>query len=352
MTTSHTPRAVADPTVRIPTTPTIEAPTAQAPTRQALGAAARAALRAPSVFNTQPWRWLVGPGPVLTLRADTNRHLVTTDPDGRLLLISCGAALHHARVALAAAGHAAEVVRLPDPTDPDLLATITVTGRRDPTPADAALAAAIPRRRTDRRAFGDEPVPADTLRRLRAAVEAQGTSLHEVRIDQMPMLSVVTAEAARAELADPAYRAELARWTNRPPGSRDGVPAASAVPQAPRRVQVRDHAVGGTPGLPVGAGFDLGATYAVLFGRADGARDWLAAGEALSALLLTAVAHGLATAPLSDPIELDWPRRLMRDLLAGVGEPYLVVRLGIPLGDEPPPPVPRRDPADVIEYLT
>ncbi|MEE6262735.1 Acg family FMN-binding oxidoreductase [Plantactinospora sonchi] len=327
--------------------------TAPTPTevRAALTAAARYALRAPSVFNTQPWRWRVGPGDVLTLRADPTRQLRSTDAQRRLLLVSCGAALHHARLALAVAGHRTEVTRVPDDSDPDLLATVTVVGRHDPEPAEIRQHLAGSRRRSDRRAFADRPVPRAMVDRLRTVVEAEGAHLHLVRPDQLSMLAVATANAAAAELDDPAYRAELRRWTNRPSDSRDGVPSTSAVGPAPRRVPIRDHALGGTPGLDAGAGTDRGAAYVILFGRGDSPRDLLTGGEALSALLLTAVADGLATAPLSDPIELDWPRWLMRDLLAGVGEPYLVIRLGFAVDATPPPGVPRREPADVIEFV-
>ncbi|WP_232534112.1 hypothetical protein [Plantactinospora sp. KBS50] len=188
-----------------------------------LSDAARQALHAPSVFNTQPWRWRVdrtggSDDGVLELRADLARALPVTDPDRRLLMISCGAALHHARVALAAAGYQAEVARFPEPADPELLARIRIIGAYRPTERDRALAAAIPRRRTDRRAFADTPVPPDAMRRLAAAVSAEGVGLHQVRPDQMPMLAVVTAQAAAAELADPAYRAELTSWTHRPGG--------------------------------------------------------------------------------------------------------------------------------------
>ena len=61
------------------------------------------ASRAPSVHNTQPWRWLVG-SQSLHLYADTSRQLPNTDPDGRDLISSCGAALNHCVVALAALG--------------------------------------------------------------------------------------------------------------------------------------------------------------------------------------------------------------------------------------------------------
>ena len=83
------------------------------------------ALRAPSVHNTQPWRWRITDDAV-QLHADWNRHLVATDPGRRDLVLSCGAALHHLLVALAAQGLAVQVDRLPDPEDSGHLATVTV----------------------------------------------------------------------------------------------------------------------------------------------------------------------------------------------------------------------------------
>src|SRR5262245_36766735 len=99
---------------------------------RALREAAEQALAAPSIFNTQPWRWQISDD-TLRLWADRQRQLLVADPEGRLLTISCGVALHHARVALAAAGHQAVVRRLPDPADDDLLAEIRVEGRHKTT---------------------------------------------------------------------------------------------------------------------------------------------------------------------------------------------------------------------------
>ena len=108
-----------------------------------LAEAVEHALRAPSVHNTQPWRWRIDDADgVVELYADRNRHLSATDPDGRDLLISCGAALDHLVVALAhavgipeqpqlvlrvgwPATHAAE---LPDTPRRDL-ASVLVHGR-------------------------------------------------------------------------------------------------------------------------------------------------------------------------------------------------------------------------------
>lgn len=52
-----------------------------------------AARCAPSVHNTQPW-WFGTRGSTVTLHADSDRRLQVADPDGREMLISCGAALH------------------------------------------------------------------------------------------------------------------------------------------------------------------------------------------------------------------------------------------------------------------
>jgi hypothetical protein len=86
----------------------------------------------------------------------------------------------------------------------------------------------------------------------------------------------------------------------------------------------------------------------VIFGMTDRPIDLLRGGEAMSALLLSGTAEGLATAPFTDAVEMGWPRRLVQDLLSGVGEPYVVVRLGYVESDDPLPPAPRRAPADVI----
>src|SRR3954469_1205815 len=72
--------------------------------------------QAPSLHNSQPWRWLIDRA-TLDLRLEPGRVLDTTDPDARLAVLSCGTALHHARVELAASGWRTTVHRLPDPAD-------------------------------------------------------------------------------------------------------------------------------------------------------------------------------------------------------------------------------------------
>jgi nitroreductase len=163
------------------------------------------------------------------------------------------------------------------------------------------------------------------------------------------MLAISTERAAGTEHDDPAYRAELDRWTNRPQWRGDGVPPTTAVQPTARRVAVRDFTPeGATAGLDPGDGVDTGAAYVIVFGTGDQPADLLRGGEAVSALLLLATAEGLATAPLSEAVEVAWPRQLLRGLLSDIGEPYLAVRLGYPASQTPLPSVPRREPAEAI----
>jgi nitroreductase len=313
----------------------------------ALEAAARDALQAPSVFNTQPWGWLID-GSGLTLRADWSRQLTATDPDGHWLLLSCGAALHHALVSLAAAGWKVVVDR-PSPPAGDVLARLHLVGRCDVGPASIELHDAIFRRRTDRRPFADTPVDPQVVRDLVAVAEAQGIRVHPVGLSQMPMLAIAVAMAGSAEMVDPEYRGELIRWTNRPEWSRDGVPATTAVQNVARRVPVREFALDPQQGLPVDAGGDRGAIYLLLYGSGTSPDEWLRAGEALSAVLLTAVSRGLAVAPITDVLEVEHPRALVSSLLPNHGEPYVVVRCGHPVDTTPLAAAPRREPGDVIQ---
>ncbi|GAA0578852.1 NAD(P)H nitroreductase [Paractinoplanes ferrugineus] len=316
--------------------------------RDALEAAARASLRAPSVFNTQPWSWRVD-GRFMELRGDRTRRLAVTDPESRLLLLSCGTALHHARVALAAAGWTADVERLPDARQPDVLARIRMTGRGDADPFAVRLADAIIRRRTDRRAYGERRVPPQTLTRLAFLVEAEGAHLHVVPDERVPELAVAVDEAADVEYFDPAYRGELNRWTHRPAWTGDGVPPSTAVRPSLRRVPARNHLPGGTAGLPAGPGGDEGAVYAVLHGHDSSPLHLLRGGEALSAVLLYATDQQISTCPSSEAVEVPWPRRLLRRLLADAGEPYLIVRLGYVDSGAAPPPSPRRPARETVE---
>lgn len=304
--------------------------------------AARLAMSAPSIFNTQPWRWVVHPMG-LELRADRTRQLQVVDPQGRLLTLSCGVALHHALTSLSTG---TALALLPDANDPDLLATLTLTGEAPTNGPSSPLRDAIGRRRTDRRAFSREPVAQDLIAGLVTACEQQGAHLYVLSWHEVPILALAAVRAGALQLSDSGYRMELADWTHRPPWSGDGLPPQTTVSASPRRVPVRDFAPFGGAELPAAADSDSGAVYGIVYTAADTPRDWLLAGMGLSAVLLTATAAGLGTAPISDVTEEPGTRDQMRDLIPA-GDPQVAVRIGHPQPD-PPPSTPRRLENEVI----
>jgi nitroreductase len=291
-----------------------------------LAAAAQIAGYAPSVHNTQPWRWLVR-GHTLELWAVRQRQLPITDPLGRLLTVSCGTALQHARLALAAEGWQAEVTRLPDPDQPDLLARIVVTGRTEVTPAAKRLIQTAQVRHTDRRPLPETPVDPATVDELRATAAQEGAHLHVLRPDDVIQLAGAASRAQRVEDVDPSWAEELSYWTG---GTRDdglGLPDA-VIPSTSPSTTVPGRNFGPSGTLPVGPGHDKAAVYAILYGDEDSELGWLRAGEALSATWLVATERDLTLLPLSATVEVPQTRQILINLLANIGEPVLVIRLG------------------------
>lgn len=312
-------------------------------------AALALAVRAPSVHNSQPWRWRIGEGCV-HLYADRARKLSHIDPAGRDLLLSCGVALQHFTVALSALGLESRVLRLPDAADPDHLATVEIVGAHF-SEADIALAAAIPRRRTDRRWYSSWPVPNADIALM--ASRAARWDVHLRRVQDEGELADVVARAVRTHLVDPEYLAELTMWSGRY-GTDAGVPAHSTPePGKQSRFPARVFA---NPVLqqPIGvdASEDAGAVL-VLSTDTDDALAVLQAGEATGVVLLTATALGLATCPLTEPLELPDTRAELRSkLLDGKGFPQMLLRVGwAALNADPLPATRRRPLADVVSPL-
>jgi nitroreductase len=302
-----------------------------------------AATAAPSMHNTQPWRFRVS-GAVIELRADPGRALPVADPTGRAMHIACGAALMNLRLAAAVAGCEPVVRLLPDPGRPLLLATVRLAGPHGAGPAERELHAAITLRHTNRGPFSGHPVPPGVLAELADAARVEGGVLHVLDHDETARVLYLVREAERALLADPAYRAELARWAGGP-RDQDGIPDSALGPRSPSRpAPVREFAPGRPP--PAGyAWFEEDAQLAVLSTRPGGQASWLVAGQALQRVLLTAAMRGIAVSPLTQPLETAqaW---LVRDPRSGQEEPQMILRIGYGL---PVSPAPRRPVSDVLD---
>jgi hypothetical protein len=308
--------------------------------------AVAAATRAPSLHNTQPWRFRRHDNSI-DLLADPTRRLPVADPTGWAMRIACGAALFNLRTALAANSLTHTVRLRPDPADPNLLARVHIGPPHRPTPLDERLYAAIPLRHSNRTPFHPEPVPADVRARLVEAARAEGAWL-ELLIGPAPVgaLAEIAHAANRVLNREPAYRAELAAWT-RPNGmsAADGVPADAGGP-SPEPADLLPHRpFSATPRAP-GRDYEPEPLVAVLGTAADLPGDQIHAGQALQAVLLTATDARLAASMLSQPIEVPSAREQLRLALGRYGTPQMVLRLGY---GQPGWPTPRRRIADVIE---
>ncbi|MGB3545077.1 MAG: hypothetical protein WBA11_19310, partial [Rubrivirga sp.] len=143
---------------------------ADGPVHDQLAAMLLWAVHAPSVLNTQPWRFRVvgGSDPRVEVSVDRARVLQTVDPDGREAVISCGAALFTLRLAARHYDYADRVeyagsgIGLED----GLVATFRLAGPAPATRHEEALFRAIKLRHTNRDPFADLGVPLGLLARL------------------------------------------------------------------------------------------------------------------------------------------------------------------------------------------
>jgi nitroreductase len=300
----------------------------------ALRQAVAAATMAPSVHNTQPWRFRLG-SDFVDLYADRARTLQTLDPTGRQLVLSCGAALVFLRVALRAAGLDAEVQLSPD-DDPDHLAHVTVHPGSPPSDEERALARAIDERHMQRTPFQPKELPSEVVRRLRHAVEQEQAWLDVVRRrdDQITLMSLLT-RADEMESENEAYRSELRAWV-RTDATTEGIPTA-ILPQPGERhtdVVIRDFDPDRAPNQastsedPPDRVADEHPAVFVLGTDTDTIEDQVRAGMALGHLLLQGTVDGLSASPLGQVLDWPGPRTLLRQRLNLIGEPQLVLRIG------------------------
>lgn len=319
------------------------------PDAETIRSALALAIRAPSIHNSQPWQWRVGENSV-HLYSDPDLHLRSVDPDRRDLMLSCGAALNHCVIAFAALGWQSKVHRFPNPAEPNHLAAIELQ-RCTPTELDISLAAAIPRRRTDRRHYSSWPVPVCDVVLMGARAARAGVMLR--RIDEMEKLKRLVAEAAWRHAADAEYLSELTTWSGRY-GSTAGVPARSTPASDPSSpIPARTFAGPVLAQPPRINPADDHAVVVALGTAHDDALSRLRAGEAMSLVLLTATALGLASCPITEPLEIAETRALVKaDVFGTAGHPQMLLRVGwAPINADPLPSTPRRQLSEVVARL-
>jgi nitroreductase len=288
-----------------------------------------AATRAPSVLNTQPWRWKVAEdaesGTVFELSADSARVLRVTDPLGRFLVISCGAGLFNARLALRTMGYEPLVRLSPDPHEPRLLARVTATPGRPATQEERWLFGAIPERHTNRGPFHQRVMGSGLVHRIVDAAAAEGAVLTVLDASAARRVLEIADEAAREIGRDGRRHDELSSWVHPRPAP-DGIPAQAIGPP----VAGGSHAVREFPidSDLAPATYEPEPTIAVLSTYGDSRTDWMRAGQALQRVLLEATLDGVQASFRNEPLEMLGHRWRVRDATTGFGHPQMVMRLG------------------------
>jgi len=286
-----------------------------------------AAVLAPSPHNTQPWLFEVGAGYV-DLVLDESRILPVADPHGREARMACGAALLNMRLSLRSQGLHVHWKLLPDPGRPALLARLRVGGLEAPQSDEQLLAAAIPRRHTNRRPFREEPVPVAVRRTLRQAALREGAHLMVVEDPaRYGAIARVLRLAEFTQRQDPGFQSELAKWLSREPARPDGVPLLAGGPPPVTEPLVLLREYGASEGKAPRE-YEQEPLLAIVVTPHDTPRDHLRSGQAMQRVLLAATACGLSASFLSAAVELSPSRASLRTVLDGEGYAQTILRLG------------------------
>ncbi len=328
-------------------------PKRSASVSETLHFAVRCAVMAPSSHNSQPWQFKILDDSLMLI-LDRRRALPVVDPYDREMIISCGAALFNIRVALAYAGKHSQIDVHPDSVDDDLLVRIILKSDESigHDNSIASLYASIAKRMTNRSAYFADPVAPEVIAELAEAARAEWAKLSvATELGDREAIATLVAAADLAQFDDVRFRRELASWLH-PARSSNGLAAFSsemkktldfATPLA--ALVVRTFDVGNGVAAKDKALATGSPLLACISTTTDDVAAWLAAGQALQRVLLTATAHGLTASYLNQPIEVEKFRNALAEMMHTERFPQLLIRIGRGL---PQTQSPRREISEVI----
>ena len=291
---------------------------------------ARLGTLAANSHNTQPWRFELGQDRI-RLRPDLARRCPVVDPDDAHLWRSLGCAAENIVQGAQGQALAAEVLVQ------DGVVEIRLTPKQ-PAPPDALLDAIV-HRQCCKVPYDGAPLTGAEVAALAEAGTLAGARAEVVSDPtQKARIAELVAEGNRAQMGDPAFRAELIGWMRfsertaiaRGDGLAGRVLGLPSVPDwlgrrivglflSPERQAKSDRRL-----------IDTSPALAVIVAPGDGPAPWVDTGRASQRLQLQATALGLASAFLNQPIEVPALRPRLEALL-GLAPPeraHLMLRPG------------------------
>ncbi len=302
--------------------------TTKSVTQDEVGILLAAAGLAPSMHNTQPWRFEIN-GPVIDVLLDPDRTLPTIDPANRFIRIGLGAATFNLRVAAAMLGHDTTIAIDPDPATPDVVVRIFLADRKVPVAGLSSLYGELARRYTYRGPMADRPISSRMTKLLTEAARAERADLRWLDDQQRTHLGSIIRAADDRDLHEEDRLHERLRWIG---GDRDteGVPDSVLGPLPTSPAAVRDLSAGRATPHRSQAAFEAKPIIAVLATADDDETAWVRAGLALERVLLTATSYSLAASFLNQAIEYPPLRDEVHTLIGHDSWPQLIIRFGYP----------------------
>jgi hypothetical protein len=353
----------------------------------------RYAILAPSIRNTQPWTFEILSNNTIELYADTSRALTVVDPDGRQLIISCGATLGYLQITINHFGYKykTELLSASNEKKKDMrfLAKMSINGgtesasnvtnkhRGNNTKTNLLqkedgdrLFGAIPKRRTNRFRFEERNIPDILLAGLNYIVdkypqyqEQQKQQKQDEQQEEDPIwlhivedtdtkntLAKLVALGDNILLSDKNFVHELIVSThlNKNYGFKRGGMTGQALGisnliskispyfQISKKQDEKDRQLAATS-----------STLAILGSDSDGVVDWINTGMALTNILLLASSENVSCSFLNQPIQVSKLRPKLLDAIGKEkGYPQILLRMGY--SSHKIAPSPRRNVEEVL----
>ncbi|MFB3924115.1 MAG: hypothetical protein ACE145_20525 [Terriglobia bacterium] len=313
--------------------------------RQELVELVRLASLAPSLHNSQPWKFLLQDC-TIKIYPDFTRRLPVEDPDDHALFISLGCALENL---LIAARHMRFVPEVDYNLNTEPHDCLTVLLRRGSTEVEAPLFKAIPERQTTWGGYGRQRVPLGHLKELMRATEREGVYawLLVEKEDIDPVIELAR-ESTRIQFARKDFLRELTSWIRFNRGEveahQDGLTyAALGMPSVPRwlgKLLINALAVAEWQVRQCGKLIRTSSAMLVFTARENNKISWVQTGRSLERMALAATSLGIRYALVNAPCQVLYVRKqLQRHLGLTEDHPLLLVRVGYA---HPMPRSPRR----------